>query len=91
MSTVSQSNTNSHYNPDEPRDERGRWTTGGSSWRANPVRRPSPAGRAHLLLGHALASAWHQGLIRQFKLPTPGAWVRGGCHGVHPTLRALPS
>jgi hypothetical protein len=70
MSTVSSSNTNSHYNPDEPRDERGRWTTGGSSWRANPVRRPEPAGRAHLLLGHALASAWHQGLIREFKLPT---------------------
>ena len=26
--------------------------------------------RAHLLLGHALASAWHQDLIREFKLPT---------------------
>jgi hypothetical protein len=70
MSTVSSGKTNSHYNPDEPRDERGRWTTGGSSWRANPVRRPGPAGRAHLLLGHALTSAWHQGLIREFKLPT---------------------
>jgi len=70
MSTVSSGKTNSHDNPDEPRDERGRWTTGGSSWRANPVRRPGPAGRAHLLLGHALTSAWHQGLIREFKLPT---------------------
>jgi len=70
MSTVSSTNTNSHYNPDEPRDPHGRWTTGGSSWRANPVRRPEPAGRAHLLLGHAHASAWHQGLIREFKLPT---------------------
>ena len=70
MPTFSTSNTNSHYNPNEPRDWHGRWTTGGSSWRANPVRRPSPAGRAHLLLGHAHASAWHQGLIRQFKLPT---------------------
>jgi len=69
MSTVSSTNTNSHYNPDEPRDPHGRWTTGGSSWRANPVRRPEPAGRAHLLLGHAHASAWHQGLIREFKLP----------------------
>ncbi len=70
MSSASSGNTNSHYNPDEPRDERGRWTTGGSSWRVNPLRNPSPAGCAHTLLGHALASAWHQGLIREFKLPT---------------------
>ena len=70
MSSASSNNTNARYNPEEPRDGRGRWTTGGSSWRDNPVRRPSPAGRAHLLLGHALASAWHQGLIPEFKLPT---------------------
>jgi hypothetical protein len=70
MFGTSPGNGSFRYNPDEPRDQQGRWTTGGSSWRANPVRRPSPAGRAHLLLGHALASAWHQDLIREFKLPT---------------------
>ena len=42
MSTVSSSNTNSHYNPDEPRDPHGRWTTGGLSRRANPVPGQSP-------------------------------------------------
>ena len=54
---MSSSNSNSHYNPDEPRDSRGRWTSGGSDWRKNPLPNPSPTGRAHTLLGHALASA----------------------------------
>jgi len=70
MSTAFSENTTSHYNPDEPRDGRGRWTTGGSSWRDNPLRNPGAVGRAHTLLGHALASARHQGIIRQFSLPT---------------------
>ncbi len=72
MSTSLSGSANLRYNPDEPRDQHGRWTTGGSSWRNNPLRDPSAAGRAHTLLGHALASACHQGLIREFKLPTQG-------------------
>ena len=72
MSTSLSGSANLRYNPDEPRDQHGRWTAGGSSWRNNPLRNPSAAGRAHTLLGHALASACHQGLIREFKLPTQG-------------------
>ncbi len=72
MSTSLSGSTNSRYNPDEPSDQQGRWSTSGSSWRNNPLRDPSAAGRAHTLLGHALASACHQGLIREFKLPTQG-------------------
>ncbi len=70
ISTAFSGNATSHFNPNEQRDERGRWTSGGSSWRNTPLRNPSAVGRAHTLLGHALAGVCHQGLIREFKLPT---------------------
>ena len=60
----------SHYNPDELRDWHGRWTTGGSSWRNNPLRDPSPVGRARTFLGHGLAGAFQQGVIRDVAYPT---------------------
>jgi hypothetical protein len=41
------------YNPDEPRDERGRWTSGGASWRGKSLVDRSPAGRAAALAGYA--------------------------------------
>ena len=61
----------SYYNPDEPRDRDGRWTSDGSSWRDNALPDPSRVGRADLLLGHARLGAWQKGLIREFVLPTP--------------------
>jgi len=61
----------SHYNPDEPRDWHGRWTSDGSSWRNAPLSDPSRVGRADLLLGHGRFGAWQRGLIREFVLPTP--------------------
>ena len=48
------SGSNNGYNPDEPRDERGRWTSGGASSPDWPLRDPSPAGRAWTLLGHGM-------------------------------------
>ncbi len=50
------------FNPDEPRDARGRWTSDGtmpaaSGWRAKPLQDKSPAGRARVLVMHALLSA----------------------------------
>ncbi|HVJ53567.1 MAG TPA: hypothetical protein VM689_13955 [Aliidongia sp.] len=46
------------YNPDEPRDERGRWTTGGGTpraaeWRRKPIYDGSSRGRATALATHA--------------------------------------
>ncbi|HVJ51374.1 MAG TPA: Tox-REase-5 domain-containing protein [Aliidongia sp.] len=41
------------YNPDEPRDERGRWTSGGASWRSKGLVDRGPAGRAAALAGYA--------------------------------------
>jgi len=61
----------SRYNPDEPRDWHGRWTSDGSSWRNAPLSDPSRVGRADLLLGHGRFGAWQKGLIREFVLPTP--------------------
>ena len=79
----------SHYNPDEPRDDHGRWTTGGSSWRKNLLRDPSPIGRARTFLGHGLVGAFQQGLIRNIAYPTPAegkrmshllaAWTMAAC------------
>ncbi len=75
MRPVSFSARNNHYNPDEPRDEFGRWTTGGSSGKAMPtwshssqdwpLPNPSPVGRARTLLGHAIV-----GLYPEFTLPS---------------------
>jgi hypothetical protein len=62
--------SHNHYNPNEPRDQFGRWTSGGSSWRDNPLRDPSAVGRADLLLGHARLGARQKGFIREFVLPT---------------------
>jgi len=61
----------SSYNPDEPRDWHGRWTSDGSSWRNAPLRDPSRVGRADLLLGHGRFGVWQKGLMREFVLPTP--------------------
>ena len=61
----------SRYNPDEPRDWHGRWTSDGSSWRNTPLRDPSRVGRADLLLGHGRFGVWQKGLMREFVLPTP--------------------
>ena len=42
------------FNPDEPRDERGRWTGSGvSSWRNGRLSDRSAIGRAAALAGHA--------------------------------------
>jgi hypothetical protein len=42
------------YNPEEPRDERGRWTGGGlSKWRNDKLTDRSASGRAASLAGHA--------------------------------------
>ncbi len=68
----------SHYNPDEARDALGRWTTSGSSWCDTLLRDPSPAGRAHTLLGHALLGAWQQRVIRAFNLPSAAEAQRFG-------------
>ena len=70
MLNVSLGNGSSHYNPNEPRDERGRWTIGGSSWRDAPLHDSSAVGCADLLLGHARYGLWQKGLIREFHLPT---------------------
>jgi hypothetical protein len=65
-----------HFNPDEPRDWHGRWTSGGSSWRNNPLRDPSPVGRARTFLGHGLAGAFQQGVLREVAYPTQAAAER---------------
>jgi hypothetical protein len=75
MAGIGSSTSDNHYNPDEPRDWRGRWTTGGSSGRNPsiqdrrsqdwPLPNPSPVGRARTLLGHGIF-----GLYPQFTLPS---------------------
>ena len=53
------------YNPNEPRDAHGRWTSGGISPTDWPLPNPSPVGRARTLLGHGII-----GLYPRFTLPT---------------------
>jgi hypothetical protein len=75
MAGVGSSVSNSHYNPDEPRDQLGRWTTGGSSGKTLstrarqsqdwPLPNPSPVGRARTLLGRGIV-----GLYPAFTLPS---------------------
>jgi len=76
MSGTTPGTGGSHYNPDEPRDWHGRWTTGGSSWRDTPLRDPSAAGRARTLLGHARIGAWQKGVLSDVAWPTPAEAAR---------------
>ena len=76
MSGTTPGTGGSHYNPDEPRDWHGRWTTGGSSWRDTPLRDPSAAGRARTLLGHARVGAWQKGVLSDVAWPTPAEAAR---------------
>ncbi len=57
--------SSNHYNPDEPRDSRGRWTSGGTSSTDWALHDPSEVGRAGTLLGHG-----RFGLYPKFVLPT---------------------
>jgi len=76
MSGTTPGTGGSHYNPDEPRDWHGRWTTGGSSWRDTPLRDPGAAGRARTLLGHARVGAWQKGVLSDVAWPTPAEAAR---------------
>ncbi|HVJ52168.1 MAG TPA: hypothetical protein VM689_06890 [Aliidongia sp.] len=75
-----------HFNPDEPRDERGRWTSSGltstkpirpAAWRARPLLDGSAAGRAQALLHHTLLSLPDR-LRRRFPLDDQSAPARLG-------------
>jgi hypothetical protein len=76
MSGTTPGTGGSHYNPDEPRDWHGRWTTGGSSWRDTPLGDPGAAGRARTLLGHARVGAWQKGVLSDVAWPTPAEAAR---------------